>query len=396
MKHLLFLLLCIPATIFSQENSKYLAGAVPEVGGKVVFVKELVHPGLSKNEIFENLLNWAESYFTVDSEKQNRVVYKNEEEGTIACSGDQYIVFKKAALSLDRARMYYKLKIFCENGSAKLEIIDIRYTYNVSYQDDPEKYLAEEWITDEYAIDSKKNKLIKSSGKFRIATINLVDEIFADAEAAFQKIKGGVTATKSTEFKAEPITTLATPIQTTDATIPLTKIVNSDLSGYKKIDANKIPGNIIKMLTEDWMLITAGDTEDFNMMTANWGGLGCMFGKPVAFCFIDPTRHTFELMENKDTYTFTFYSEAHREALKICGSKSGKDVDKVKETGLTPITTQSGSKAFSEAWLIIECKKIISQTITPESITDPTIKKEWSGKQLRKMFVGEIINVWVK
>ncbi|MEG1749602.1 MAG: flavin reductase, partial [Tannerellaceae bacterium] len=129
---------------------------------------------------------------------------------------------------------------------------------------------------------------------------------------------------------------------------------------------------------------------------ASWGGLGMMFGKPVAFCFINPTRHTFDLMEKSDTYTFTFYTEAYRDALKYCGSTSGKNTDKVKGSGLTPITTPTGSKAFGEAWMIVECRKLLSQPIDNASITNQALTKEMSGKQLNQMFVGEIINVWIK
>ena len=73
-----------------------------------------------------------------------------------------------------------------------------------------------------------------------------------------------------------------------------------------------------------------------------------------------------------------------------------KDKNKVKEAGLTPITTPSGSKAFSEAWMIIECRKMVSQTINIDGIADPELRKQWAGKAMHKMFIGEILNVWVK
>lgn len=398
MKHLLLLLLCIPSILFAQNDSKYLVGAVPMVNGKVVFTKTINNPTLSKDQIYSTLLKWAEKQFVVDSEQQGRVIFKDAQEGIFACSGNEYIIFKKTALSLDRAHIEYKLKVYCEAGKAILDIENIRYLYNVSYQDTPEKYLAETWITDEHALNKSKTKMVKSIGKFRSKTIDLVDDLFNSATAAIgatstpqQRVSAAAIQTAETPTTTQPTATASIPAATTNSTT-----LQNELSGYKRIDANKIPGNIIKMLTEDWMLITAGNTEKFNMMTASWGGLGSIFGKPVAFCFISPTRYTFDLMENNDTYTLTFYSEAHREALNLCGSKSGKSVDKIAETGLTAITTSAGSKAFSEAWLIIECKKMISQSITPEAISNSEIKKEWNGKQLHKMFIGEIINVWVK
>ena len=131
------------------------------------------------------------------------------------------------------------------------------------------------------------------------------------------------------------------------------------------------------------------------MMTASWGGLGHMYNKPVAFCFINPTRYTYQLMENNDPYTLSFYTETYRDILNYCGTNSGRDKDKVKEAGLTPITTPSGSKAFSEAWMIIECRKMVSQSLIPEALHDSQAKEKW-GTQLHKMYIGEILNVWVK
>ena len=397
MKHLLFILLCIPTLLSAQTDSKYLAGAVPETNGKVVFTKEINVPGLTKQQIYVTLLNWAETRF---SGGDNRVLYSNEEQGDIACGGEEYLVFSKSALVLDRALINYRLTLECEAGKCLAEITGIRYTYNVSYQKEPEKYLAEEWITDKYALNKDKTKLLRGTGKFRSKTIDLVDQLLTDVQAALGQ-SPTATQVPATVVPAATLTPAATAnsantsqVVNTTGNSPVASGTN--LAGYKSIEADKIPGNIIKMLKEDWMLITAGNDQQFNMMTAGWGGLGMMFGKPVAFCFIAPTRFTYQLMEKNNTYTLSFYTETYRDALKICGSKSGSDTDKVKATGLTPITTPNGSKAFAEAWMIIECRKAVAQSITPEAITDPKLKEEWSSKQLYKMFIGEIINVWVK
>ena len=88
-------------------------------------------------------------------------------------------------------------------------------------------------------------------------------------------------------------------------------------------------------------------------------------------------------------------TETYRDALNYCGSHSGRDGNKVQASGLTPITTPSGSQAFSEAWMIIECRKMVEQQFTPEAILDPAAKAQW-GKEPHKMFIGEIINIWVK
>lgn len=398
MKHLLFIILFIPAMLSAQKDSKYLAGAVPEVNGKVVYTKVISAPDLSKEQIFQTALAWSENRFKSDNkENLSRVLYTNAENGDIACMGEEFLTFQKTALSLDRATINYRVTIECLPGKCIVEISSIRYEYNVSYQKEPEKYTAEEWITDKYALSKNKDKLARGTGKFRSKTIDLVDNIINDIQSAL----GGTTASAPVAA-AQTAAMASTPAVSTVNKAEAPKVqatqgtTSADLAGYKKITPDKIPGNIIKMLTEDWMLITAGNNQEFNMMTAGWGGLGCMFGKPVAFCFIAPTRYTYKLMEKNDTYTLTFYTEAYREALNTCGSKSGKDTDKVKASGLTPISTPEGSKAFAEAWLIIECRKMVSQSIIPEAITNQKLKEEWEGKQLHKMFIGEIINVWIK
>ena len=171
------------------------------------------------------------------------------------------------------------------------------------------------------------------------------------------------------------------------------------MSNFRPIDLHQLSINPFQAISDQWMLITAEKPVDgqpkANTMTASWGGLGHMYNKPVAFCFINPTRYTYQLMENNDTYTLSFYTETYRDILNYCGTNSGRDKDKVKEAGLTPITTPSGSKAFSEAWMIIECRKMVSQSLIPEALHDSQAKEKW-GTQLHKMYIGEILNVWVK
>lgn len=409
MKQILTLFLFISFYGFAQDDAKYLEGNVPEVEGKVVFEKTFSFTKLSKDQVYDVALDWAKERF---SRENNRVVFSDKDKGDIAAIGEDYIVFSSSALALDRATMSFRVVMSCSGNQLNMKVNGIRYEYNVSYQREPEKYIAEEWITDKAAIN--KGKLNRINGKFRRGTIDYVDELFANATQAFSnqvhsQTVGAVDAVKAPQPPNQPViiggtetttsVTSSTPVTpSTPATIitPIQNSTGGSLSGYKQIPAENIPGNIIKMLSQDWMLITAGNDTEFNMMTASWGGLGYVFSKPSAFCFINPTRHTYPLMEKYETYTLSFYTEAYRSILEYCGSNSGREKDKVKETGLTPVTTPSGSKAFNEAWMIIECRKLVSQSLSQESISNEEVRKEWIGKQVNKMFVGEIINVWIK
>ncbi|MCD7898801.1 MAG: DUF4468 domain-containing protein [Bacteroides sp.] len=420
LSHLLIVLLaCMPVLAFGQEDSKYLAGAVPEVDGKIVFSREFDLTGASQEAIYERMHQFLTQRMN-ENENNSRIIYEDKEKGMIAASGEEYLVFSSSALSLDRAIINYQITTTSSPGKCLMEVERIRYLYQ-----EKERYTAEEYISDEVTLNKNKTGIYRGYKKFRINTIDFVDKLFEDAARNFG-IQRAVVApvvttppplvtTQAPVVNTQPVVqaaeiTPAIPIVTTPVTTQVTipNVANiptatqpiatgsAAMAGYKRIAPDKIPGNIIKMLSDDWMLITAGNDQQFNMMTASWGGLGVLYGKPIATCFINPTRFTYQLMEKNDTYTLTFYTEAYRDALKYCGSTSGKNADKVKGSGLTPITTPDGSKAFGEAWLVIECRKLVSQSLMPEAISDQKIKDEWIGKQLHKMFIGEIINIWVK
>lgn len=389
---LVLFIFCLPAMMQAQENESennknYLTGAVPEKDGKVVFSKEFDLSNLSKDQVFDKVMNWMEKRLKKNN-NISRVIYTDRDKGIIVGSGEEYLVLKSSAISLDRAVIKYQITTTCLPGKCNMNIERIYYDY------EKEKRIpAEQQITDKEALNKDKTKLVWVYGKFRVKTVDFVDALFSHLQKAIgaAPITAQVTETAPLVASKPDVSSIPSISKSREAASS-----TSDMSGYKQIAPDKIPGNIIKMLSEDWMLITAGNNDKFNMMTASWGGIGFLYQKPVAFCFINPARYTYQLMENNDTYTLTFYTEAYRDALKYCGSKSGKDVDKVKGSGLTPITTPAGSKAFSQAWLVIECRKMVAQSLTPESIADKSIKGEWAGKQMHKMFIGEIINVWVK
>lgn len=379
MKQLLLLLFLLPGTLYAQIDPKYGEGAVPVENGKVTFTKEIKLPGQTREQIYATALKWANETFIPEGELKSQVLFSTQEKGQITCLGQKYLVFADKALSLDRSLMTYQLSIECHPEKCNLKVNTIYYLYNIAGKN--ERLLAEEQITDENVFNKKKDKMIKATGKFRTHTIDLVETLFDSAEKAL----GGTPVPTVRQITPSPEQVIAT--------IPASG--TSSLPGYKQITPDKIPGNIYKMLSENWMLVCAGNQEKFNMMTASWGGLGHLYNKPVTFCFINPTRHTYQLLEDNDTYTLCFFTEAYREALNYCGTHSGKNEDKVKGSGLTPMLTPSGSTAYSEAWMIIECKKLVAQSFSPEIIFNPETKSKW-GEARHKMFIGEILNVWVK
>ena len=172
----------------------------------------------------------------------------------------------------------------------------------------------------------------------------------------------------------------------------------SDMKEFKKVSWEDLNDNAIRLIGNDWMLISAGSVDtDFNMMTASWGGLGWLWEKPVSFIFVRPQRHTFKFVEREEYYTITFYKEEYRLALKKMGSVSGRNFDKMHYEGLTAIKTENNSVAFKEAYIVIECKKSYSTVIQEDEFIDQDIVSEkYPNKDFHTMYVGEIVNVWMK
>jgi len=160
--------------------------------------------------------------------------------------------------------------------------------------------------------------------------------------------------------------------------------------GFKETRPELLTDNAFKLIGKDWMLITAGTPESFNTMTASWGGLGVLWERKVAFCFIRPTRYTREFVERSQNFTLSFFEERHRKALGFIGSHSGRDTDKIKETGLTPVK-EEGGVYFEEARLVLVCRKIYFQDISPDRFLDPKIEDMYPQKDYHRMYVGEIV-----
>jgi flavin reductase (DIM6/NTAB) family NADH-FMN oxidoreductase RutF len=159
------------------------------------------------------------------------------------------------------------------------------------------------------------------------------------------------------------------------------------------INVKSLKGNLFHLLDDDWMLLTAGQPDNFNTMTASWGTFGILWNKPIAIGFIRPQRHSFEFANSSEYFTLSFFPEKFKSVLKFCGAHSGRDTDKIKETGLTVKSTEKGSIYYSEAHLVFECRKIYIDDIKPENFVDKSLIKEiYPGADFHRMFFGEIIN----
>lgn len=168
----------------------------------------------------------------------------------------------------------------------------------------------------------------------------------------------------------------------------------------EKIAVEQLTDNFFTAVGKEWLLITAGNKDKFNMMTASWGCIGWLWNKPVAVVFVRPERFTHGLVEANDCLTLSFLgsSEEARRIYNFCGSKSGRDYDKASETGLKPVLTDNGNVTYEQARLTLECRKLYKDNIKPSNFIDPTISKWYGEKQggYHDVYILEIENAYTK
>ncbi len=162
---------------------------------------------------------------------------------------------------------------------------------------------------------------------------------------------------------------------------------------FNHINVRDISDNTFHLIGTEWMLVTSGNRTDFNMMTASWGSLGILWNRPIAVCFVRPQRYTFQLMEKYDYFTLNFLEEKYREAMNVCGSVSGRNVNKAAVTGLTPLETTRGGIYFEQSRLVLECHKIYSDDLKAEKfILKDIIEEVYSKGDFHRLYIGEIVH----
>jgi flavin reductase (DIM6/NTAB) family NADH-FMN oxidoreductase RutF len=155
--------------------------------------------------------------------------------------------------------------------------------------------------------------------------------------------------------------------------------------------------NVFDDLNKNWMLLTAGDFQsgDFNAMTVSWGFFGTFWHKPVVITGVRPQRHTLSFLEKYDSFTLCAFPPEFQENLNYCGTKSGKEVNKIQECGLTPIPGDAvNAPGFEQAELIIECKILYSDAMKGKCFLDKSlIKSIYPDRDFHRLFFGEVMKI---
>ncbi len=161
------------------------------------------------------------------------------------------------------------------------------------------------------------------------------------------------------------------------------------------MDISKLELAPFTIFDKKWALLTAGKENDFNTMTISWGGMGTLWSKPVVTVYVKPIRYTYKFMEKNDYFTVSFYSDEYKKVLGVLGSKSGRDIDKMNSSGLTPEYLEHGM-TFKEAQITLVLKKIYYQDLDQTKFPKDAVDRYYKTEAPHRMYVGEVIDIIVK
>ena len=163
------------------------------------------------------------------------------------------------------------------------------------------------------------------------------------------------------------------------------------------ISPSKLLMRPVADFNDKWFLLTAGDfnKKHYNTMAVSWGTIGVLWNRPVVQVFVRPQRYTHEFMEAYPDFTLTLFRRALRPALQLLGTKSGRDCDKIAESGLTPCASACvASPSFAEAELVIEARKLFAQKMTASAFCDTSlIPANYANNDFHTLYFGEIAAV---
>jgi len=152
-----------------------------------------------------------------------------------------------------------------------------------------------------------------------------------------------------------------------------------------------------KMTSKGVLLATWKDDHTIaNAMTIGWGLIGSVWGRPIFQLMVRPSRYTYSLIEKHRRCTVNVMSKSHDESLVICGSKSGRSRDKLKECGLTVTVSQNtGSPVISESVIHYDCHIIHSNDFIPAAMIPDVREGAYPSGDFHRVYWGEIIECHV-
>lgn len=167
--------------------------------------------------------------------------------------------------------------------------------------------------------------------------------------------------------------------------------------GKRTIDALAYSSEISEALKKGVFLTTKAGGK-VNSMVIGWGHIGRIWERPVFVAYVRDCRYTRELLDANPEFTVNIPIHGYdKKAFAICGTKSGRDMDKIAEAGLTLVEPEVISvPGIQEYPLTLECRVIYRQEQDASSLPENIRKQFYSiEKEDHISYYGEIVAAYL-
>ena len=132
-----------------------------------------------------------------------------------------------------------------------------------------------------------------------------------------------------------------------------------------------------------------------NPMTIGWGVIGQIWGRPIFQVLVRPSRHSFSLLEELGEFTVGIPTGEHKKALALCGSKSGRDMNKIEACGLTLAASAQVQVPFiAECSAHYECRVVHVNDLVNATLDPELIERSYPKGDFHRVYYGEIVGVF--
>lgn len=165
---------------------------------------------------------------------------------------------------------------------------------------------------------------------------------------------------------------------------------------YETIKFNEYADKMLNQLTKGVFMTTkVGDK--VNTMTISWGSISFVWNKPVFVAFVRYTRDTYQMVEKANEFTISIpLNKDLKKELGFCGSKSGRDYDKIKECDfLLKQGRVIDTPVLADCEMHYECKVIYKQAMEPGNILQSVKDKYYTTNNFHVVYYGEIVDSYL-
>ncbi len=154
----------------------------------------------------------------------------------------------------------------------------------------------------------------------------------------------------------------------------------------------------LEQLSQKGVFLTVKSGDKVNTMTIGWGSLSQYWGQEIFIAPVRFSRYTFELLKDCDEFTISVPTNGQLDdALKICGSVSGRNTDKFKEAGISLKDGKALSTPVIDGCdIYYECKILSFSDMVKDELDNDVAERWYASGDMHRLFFGKIVTAYGK